>query len=149
MITTKKLVSAPMAPNPTQTLHFAAFPEVQQHLTLFLILCRENLFGVIFYHRSEERVVRLYLLNLNRVNSSKHCISQGAGRLLWGFPCHWQVVSSLAVILNMVSSGELDVILVSSGELCISRVGGGTPCQFWSVSWCNLGLGLCVRQSHA
>ena len=134
---------------PKQTLHFVVFSEVQQHLTLFLVLWRENLFGVIFYHSNEQKVVRLYLLTLKRVNSSEHCISQGAGRLLWGFPCHWQVVSSLAVILNMVSSGELDVMLVSSGELCISRVGGGTPCQFWSVSWCNLGLGLCVRQSHA
>ena len=55
-------------------------------LTLFLVLCRENLFGVIFYHRSEQRVVRLYSLTLKRVNSSEHCISQGAGRLLWGFP---------------------------------------------------------------
>ena len=44
-----------MAPHPTQTLHFVSFPEVQQHLTLFLILCWENLFGVIFYHRNEQR----------------------------------------------------------------------------------------------
>ena len=78
-----------MAPHPTQTLHFVSFPEVQQHLTLFLILCWENLFGVIFYHSNEQKVVRLYLLTLKRVNSSEHCISQGAGRLLWGFPCQF------------------------------------------------------------
>ena len=99
----------------------------------------------IFYHKRVQcRSSKIILANFEKGELQRAAYHKMRGGSYEAF-----LVSSLVVILNMVSSGELDVILVSSGELCISRVGGGTPCQFWSVSQCNLGLGLCVRQSHA
>ena len=100
-----------LASHPIQTLHCVAFPAKFNNIWLSSWFFVGKTFLVLSFiiEVCSVEVLRSYLLTLKRVNSSEHCISQGAGRLLWGFPCQFSC--------SNLEHGELRWAWCNVGEL--------------------------------